>query len=267
MSTEKTWQEFYKKHQGVYSSGHFTDRTDPDAIIANEYQILYREEILTYSGKAKIAVELGCGNQPVFEVLNAFKEIWYTDISTEALVDAQARYNLLAKKEPVTTTVHFQQMNIEKLEFEDQSIDVVFNTRAPHRDETSKALVRALKKGGVYIYQTIGEQDVMDFKLLLKSGRFYDDYLQKGLTRFEHVKQSLVDAGFDQRHVTLVFDKKFKSYFESKQALKEKLWLLVGDHDFESAENVAILDEYCRTHQHNGKIFVENHRIIIKAER
>lgn len=267
MSTEKTWQQFYQKHQGVYSGGHFTDRTDPDGLIANEYQILYRDEILKYSGKSKIAVELGCGNQPVFEVLNAFKEIWYTDISTEALNSAEGKYNTAIKGDGVSSIVHFQQMNIEKLEFENQSVDVVFNTRAPHRDETSKELVRVLKAGGVYVYQTIGEQDVMDFKLLLKSGRFYDDYLQKGLTRFEHVKQSLVDAGFESRDVTLVFDKKFKSYFESKEELKAKLWLLVGDHDFDSPENMAVLDEYCKTHQQDGKIFVENHRIIIKAEK
>lgn len=265
MSTEKTWEQFYKENKGVYSQGHFTDRKDPDGKIANEYQILYREEILTCSGEDKTALELGCGNQPVFEVLGRFKQIWYTDISIEALKNAEGKFKKITTSKEMTSKVHFKEMNVEKIEFDDKSLNVVFNTRAPHRDETSNELFRVLKDGGVYLYQTIGEEDFMDFKKILKGGRFYNDYLQKGTTRFQVVKQSLVEAGFDESNIELIFDKKFKSYFDTKEALKEKLWLLVGDYDFDTPENKAVLDDYCETHQKDGQIYVENHRIIIKA--
>ncbi len=266
MSTANTWQEFYKKHKGVYSSGHFTDRTDTDGQIANAYHIAYREAILQNAGADKVALELGCGNQPIFDVLGSFGGIWYTDISKEALVEAEKNFLALDLNESVKTTVHFKEMDVRRFTFDDHSLDVVFNTRAPHEDATSIELFRTLKTSGAYIYQTIGEQDFKDFKILFKGGRFYNDYLQKSLTRFGVLKESLIKSGFKIENISLIFDKTFKSYFESKQALKEKLWLLVGDYDFDLAENDLVLDQYIESHRDKeGRIYVENHRIIVQA--
>lgn len=268
MSTEKTWKEFYKHHKGVYSSGHFTDRDDPDARIANEYHIAYREAILRHAGKEKVAVELGCGNRPVFDVLSQFKEVWYTDISAEALEQAKNEYAALLRNAPSAGMAHFKEMNVKKFSFPDQSLEVVFNSRAPHSDETSLELFRTLKSGGLYVYQTIGEQDFYDFKMLYKGGRFYEDYLQQNLTRFGVLTESLAKGGFDRAQIQLIYDKKFNSHFVSKAEFKEKLWLLAGEDNFDSPENEAIIDEYINKHRdEQGRIVVENHRIILTVGR
>lgn len=267
MSTEATWEKFYQDHDGIYSSGHFSDRKDLDGQIYNEYQIVYRQELLSSSGKAR-ALELGCGNKPIFEVINHFSEIFYTDISQEALHQAESMYKQEIINDQVTSTVVFTTMNVDSFEFKDASLDLVFNTRAPHRDKTSQELMRTLRDGGVYVYQTIGEEDFMDMKLLLKGGRFYDDYLKQEKTRFGVIRDSLEKAGFDASKIELIFDKRYKFYFEDKDALKEKLWLLVGDIDFDLPENDSILDQYIQNHRNGeGKIWVENHRIIVKATK
>jgi len=266
MSTEATWAKYYKKHKGVYTSGHLTDRTDPDGLIANAYQITYLEAILDYQGKEKIALELGCGSYPIFDILNSFGNIYYTDISEEALEKAKEGFEQITEKQAAQSRVTFKKMNVDEFDFPDSSFDVVFNTRAPHRDKTSRELFRTVKTGGAYIYQTIGEQDFKDFKMLFKGGRGYEDYLVKNVTRFQTIKDSLVDAGFLPENVTLLFDDSFKSFFDSKQALKERLWLLIGDYDFDLPMNDAVVDEYIAGHRdERGKIFVENHRLVIKA--
>ncbi len=266
MSTEKTWEQFYKNNDGIYSSGHFSDRKDIDGQIYNNYQIAYREELLKYSGK-ELAVELGCGNKPIFEVLGHFDSVYYTDISKEALVQAKKAFEALDTSKLITDSVYFEEMNVDSfLLFDNDSLDLVFNTRAPHRDETSKELYRTLKDDGVYVYQTIGEEDFKDFKLLLQDGRFYDDYLKLGKTRFQVVKESLIQASFNQDNIELIFDDRYKNYFDSKEEFKEKLWLLVGDFNFDSPELDKVIDEYIDSHTNEeGKIWVENHRIVIKA--
>lgn len=266
MSTEATWEKYYRTHQGVYAAHRLTDRTDPDGMIANAYQITYLEAILEHRGNERSALELGCGSNPIFDVLNAFGSICYTDISDEALSKAKESFELIAKTQAVRSRVVFKKMNVEEFDFPDNAFDVVFNTRAPHRDTTSRELFRAIRSGGAYVYQTIGEQDLGDLKLLLKGGRGYEDYLVKNVTRFQVIKDSLVGAGFRPENINLLFDRSFKNFFDSKQALKEKLWLLVGDHDFDLPRNDAVLDAYIAGHRDkSGKIFAENHRLVIKA--
>jgi len=149
------------KNQQVLGSGDF-EGFNPNLL--SSFKFCYK--ILGENCKNKVVLDYGCGNgiHSIFPAIMGAKKVIGIDLSEKSLEIAKER----VKKEGLEEKVEFISMDCEKMEFSDNSFDIIFDGGTFSSLDLNKAypeLSRVLKPDGVLIgVETFGHNPFTNLK-------------------------------------------------------------------------------------------------------
>ncbi len=156
------------------------DFSNLDVISKGEKWDFY-EEVLKFANKKSVLLDIGVGGgKKILKIAPKVKLIIGIDHSSAMITTAKK--NLSKTK---INNVRFQKMEAKKLEFPNESFDVVADR---HCDFFAKEVYRVLRKGGHFLTQQVSEGDKLNIKEAFKRG-------QTGSLKKEDLLD-LADAGF-----------------------------------------------------------------------
>lgn len=129
----------------------------------------YFDRVILDSVVGKEVVDVGCGvGEFTIKMAERAVRVVGTDFSEEAISRVRA---LLAKSK--IKNVRFELANADRLPLSDQSFDIVVSRRGPVTDnmETIREAYRVLRKGGLLLEITIGEQDKQNLHEIFGMGQ------------------------------------------------------------------------------------------------
>lgn len=140
----------FKKHESILP---FTgERIVPGKVSDYHfYEALCRYEFIKTHVKDKVVLDAGCGQgYGAFFLSNFADSVFAIDIADEAINDAKKNY--------VRSNLHFKRMNVTKMEFPDDSFDIVCSFEViEHLDDYQTFLtevVRVIKSSGYFFVST-----------------------------------------------------------------------------------------------------------------
>ena len=157
--------------------------------------------IKKYSGKNLKALDLGCGSgELTIQLSSSFKEIIGIDYTLEYIETAEKD-----RKKYKIENIKFIRADAKHLPFKDDAFDLVYSSRGPLSADYDfmKESLRILKKGGLLIEETIGENDKLEIKKIFKRGQNYPPKEKK----IDSVKALLKRGG-----ALLLFSKEYLYY-------------------------------------------------------
>lgn len=176
--------------------------------------------------KPQRILDLGCavGHSTVpFAEAYPEAEIYAVDVAAPMLRYAHAR------SESLGINVHFSQQNAEKMDFEDESFDLIFSSILIH-ETSGKAILnimkecqRLLRPGGVVMHgETPPYKDMDEFdSFMLDWDTYNNNEPYWGRSHMIDVRQLAADTGFDPDKT---FEVMAPSAFEAAKAIRTELF-------------------------------------------
>lgn len=122
--------------------------------------------VKSLSSPEKTLVDLGCGDG-LFTSQFARLNRMVIGVEPSNLIEAAIEQAQVHRMENLILLNEFA----ESLSLETDSVDIVISRRGPN---PVKEIARVLKKGGYFVFITIGEQDCRDLKSIVGRGQHYD---------------------------------------------------------------------------------------------
>ncbi len=247
------YDSFYKKSSKKFKKYEFHGQ---GRLVAGEKPNFF-EYLKKFTNKNFKVLDLGCGSGELTLKFSPFlKEIVGIDPFDDYIKSAEK-----LKKETDIKNVIFKIADGKNLPFEDEYFDIVFSSRGPlsANNDFIRESFRVLKKGGLMIEETIGEEDKIELKKIFGRGQNYP-YQE---TKLELVKKMLAQCGMN-----LVKSKYFKYYqvYSSINDVIETLERAPIIPDFDKAKDKSYLEEIDRKLNKKG-IKLSNHRLFWVAEK
>ncbi|MGV8162117.1 MAG: class I SAM-dependent methyltransferase [Candidatus Nanoarchaeia archaeon] len=215
------------------------------------------EYLKRFTDKTFRVLDLGCGSGEITLKLSPFfNEIIGIDPFEEYIKTAEQQ-----KKQSKIKNVIFKVADGKKLPFENESFDIVFSSRGPLSADLGfiKESFRVLKKGGLMIEETIGEEDKNELKTIFRRGQNYP---------ISEIKLESVKKLLEQIKMKLVESKYFK-FYEVYPSMNDVIALLERAPiipDFDKTKDNSYLEEVNRKLNRNG-IKLSSHRLIWIAKK
>lgn len=244
---------FYKKSSKKFKKYEFYGQ---GKLIAGEKPNFF-EYLKKFANKNFKILDLGCGSGELTLKLSPFfKEITGIDPFEDYIKSAEK-----LKKSAEVNNVIFKVADGKNLSFEDDYFDIVFSSRGPLSANIDfiRESFRVLKKGGLMIEETIGENDKIELKKIFGRGQNYPNRKAK----LESVKKLLA-----QSKMKLVESKYFKFYqaYSSINDVIEVLERAPIIPDFDKIKDKSHLEVVDRK-LNNKDIKLSSHRLFWVAEK
>lgn len=215
------------------------------------------EYLKKFANKDFRILDLGCGSGELTLKLSPFfKEIIGIDPFEDYIKSADK-----LKKSAGAENVTFMVADGKNLPFEDNHFDIIFSSRGPLSANIDfiKESFRVLKKEGLMIEETIGEEDKIELKKIFKRGQNYP-YQE---TKLESVKKLL-----NKSTMKLIESKYFKFYqvYSSINDVVEILERAPIIPDFDKIKDRSHLEEVDKKRNNKG-IELSSHRLFWIAEK
>ena len=244
---------FYKKSSKKFKKYEFHGQ---GKLIAGEKPNFF-EYLKKFANKNFRILDLGCGSgeltlklSPFFKEIVCIYPFYYYIKSAEKF-----------KKAVESKNVVFRVADGKNLPFEDDYFDIVFSSRGPLSANIDfiRESFRVLKKEGMMIEETIGENDKIELKKIFGRGQNYPNQE----TKLETVKKLLAQSG-----MKLVESKYFKFYqvYSSINDVVEILERTPIIPDFDKIKDKAHLEDVDKKLNNNG-IKLSSHRLFWVAEK
>jgi len=245
----KFYDKVAKKFGGYHTPSNKTreyPNGDPEEV--------FRDKIIGFSGKNKIALDIGCADGRFTLLLSPyFKQVVGTDLSIEMLNSAK-KYQLDQKIDNVS----FRKEDGRKTSFNDSYFDVVYARRGP---TFYKEFYRLLKPGGYFAEITVGEKDCLKVKKVFGRGQGFGKRNQSTLKTH---KKELKALGFS---ITFAKEYFYNEYYKSYKDLDTFLQGVPIFADFDSQKDANNLKKYTQQSTSDKGILLERHRFVIIAEK
>ena len=239
------------KKFGDYHTEHYRHITeypngDPEKV--------FKEKLLTVSGKNKSALDLGCADG-YFTLLVApyFKNIVAVDLSKGMLTAAR---NLQLEKG--INNVSFKEQDASKTGYEDEQFELVYSRRGP---TPFGEISRLLKTEGYFVEIDIGEQDCRAIKEVFGRGQNFGKWNipQLAIDKTEASKTEL-KAVFSQEYFC-------DEYYRSYEDLDIFLQGVPIFEDFDSEKDRSLLEKYVGKYTTEKGIKLPRHRVVIVFQK
>ncbi len=213
--------------------------------------------IKKYSGNNLKALDLGCGSgELTIQLASSFKEIIGVDYTPEYIETAEKdrkKYNI--------ENIKFIKGDAQNLPFKDDAFDIIYSSRGPLSADYNfmKESLRVLKKGGLLIEETIGENDKLEIKKIFGRGQNYPSKENK----IEAVKDLLKLGG-----AVLLFSKEYTYYTSFK--IEEVIELLERApiiEDFNAEKDKELLKKLEEQLKTTRGIILSSHRLHWVAKK
>lgn len=241
--------EFYNQQFEKYKK-YDRQRSEGKALNLDRAEGYFEHLVRSYSNLEGTLVDLGCGDGYFTSKLAKLNGS-VIGIEPSSLINAA--HALLDTGELSNLT--FLKEDAYQLSLDDESVDVVISRRGP--DPENEAY-RVLKRDGLFIFITIGEQDAYSLKKIVGRGQHFESTDKVS----EQLKVRFKRAGF-----TDVLCKEFlyDDEFASSEALKAFLdQVPIFDHF--SASDYPSIDAYCEQYK-SGAIKLTRHRVVMLARK
>jgi 23S rRNA (guanine745-N1)-methyltransferase len=247
------YDKFYKKSSKKFKKYEFHGQ---GKLIAGEKPNFF-EYLKKFTNKNFKVLDLGCGSGELTLKLSPFfKEIVGIDPFDDYIKSAEK-----LKKGKGIKNVIFEVSDGKNLPFKDECFDIVFSSRGPLSANIDfiRESFRVLKKEGLMIEETIGEEDKIELKKIFGRGQNYP-YQE---TKLESVKKLLT-----QSDMKLVEFKYFKFYqvYPSINDVAEILERAPIIPDFDKIKDKSHLEEVDKKLNNKG-IKLSSHRLFWIAEK
>lgn|GEM_PF-551958 len=244
---------FYKKSSKKFKKYEFHGK---GKLVTGEKPNFF-EYLKKFANKTFRILDLGCGSGELTIKLSPFfKEIVGVDPFENYLETAEKQ-----KKNSKIKNVIFKIADGKNLPFKNESFDIVFSSRGPLSANIGfiKESFRVLKRGGLMIEETIGEEDKIELKEIFRRGQNYPNPEIK----LESVKRLLKQIG-----MKLVESKYFKFYqiYPSINDVIELLERAPIIPDFDKTKDKIYLEEVNKKLNTKG-IKLSSHRLIWVAKK
>ncbi|MFA6073210.1 MAG: class I SAM-dependent methyltransferase [Candidatus Woesearchaeota archaeon] len=179
---DKAQEKFYKRNSEKFKKYEFQSG---GKIISGESPN-FIDYLKTFSNKEFKVLDLGCGSgELTLKLASYFKEIIGIDPFKEYINSA-----LRQKNELNISNVNFIVADGKNMPFKSDFFDIIISSRGPLSAdlEFMTESYRVLKKGGLMIEETIGEQDKLELKKIFGRGQNYPI----SLTKLDSVKKLLL---------------------------------------------------------------------------
>jgi len=235
------------KKFGDYHTAHYKNTAE---CLNGDPEKVFKEKLLSYSGKNKTALDLGCADGYFTLLLTTyFKKITAIDLSKEML---EAAKKLQAKKE--VKNVVFEIRDAFKTGYEDGQFDLIYSRRGP---TPFAEAFRLLKPKGYFMEIDIGEQDCRAIKEVFGRGQNFGKW---------DVPQLVVDKKeAEQAGFKAVFAQDYfcNEYYPSSEDLDIFLQGVPIFEDFDSKKDRSFLKQYVRQYQTDKGIKLPRHRVVV----
>lgn len=238
------------KKFGYYRSGakRFAEYPDDDP------EKIFKEKLLSLSGKDKIALDAGCGDgRFTLSIAPHFGKIIAIDASEKMLAAAQK-----FKKEKQVKNVDFKNQDAHHIDSPEESFDIIYSRRGPTFYST---FYKLLKKGGYFVNINIGEKDAQELKTVFGRGQNYGGWNK---SRLEKEKKKIIKSGYK-----VVFAKEYfyNEYYASYKDLDLFLQAVPIFEDFDSQKDEKFLKKYVSAFQGEKGIKLPRHRIVLVIQK
>lgn len=247
------YDSFYNKSSKKFKKYEFHGQ---GKLIAGEKPNFF-EYLKKFINKNFRILDLGCGSGELTLKLSPFfKEIVGIDPFEEYIKSAKK-----FKKAVEAKNVIFKVADGKNLPFENDYFDIVFSSRGPLSANIDfiRESFRVLKKGGLMIEETIGENDKIELKKIFGRGQNYPNQE----TKLESTKKLLA-----QSKMKLVESKYFKIYqvYSSINDVVEILERAPIIPDFDKTKDKLHLEDVNKKLNNKG-IKLSSHRLFWVAEK
>ena len=201
-------------------------------------------------------LDLGCGLGDVALKMGAkADEVIGVDVSQVALAHAQ-------KKQGQVSNVRFQHADANKLPFPTETFDLVVSRRGPATDsmKTLREACRVLRKGGLLMELTIGEEDKHNIAQIFKRGQMYNVKQKVTVSKTRMLQR----AGFK---VVSARDYLATEIFHSLDDLLNRLKSAPIIPKFDARKDKAYLERVEKELKTPRGIETEIHRVILIAQK
>lgn len=237
---------------GYAANDYKMTRVYPD----DDPEVVFKQKLIELAGRDKKALDVGCGDcKFAFAIADEFLEIVGVDNSTELLSVAKSK-----KDELKIENVSFFLQDAGKIDFEDNSFDIIFCRRGP---TYFREYYRLLKKGGFYIEIGIGEKDTQELKEVFGRGQGFGQWSDTA-TRIQKDTSDMRKAGFK-----VIFSKDY-FYNEYYKTLKDLDIFLQGVPIFEDyglENDNKLLEKYGIKYKSDDGIKLPRHRIVFIGQK
>lgn len=243
---DKVAKKFGNYHTVNYK--HFTEYPNGDP------EKVFKEKLLTISGKNKSALDLGCADG-YFTLLMApyFKNIAAIDFSKGMLAAARS-----LQSEKGVNNVSFEEQDASKTSYKNGQFEIVYSRRGP---TPFREISRLLKPEGYFVEIDIGEQDCRSIKEVFGRGQNFGKWNNPQLTidKTEAAKAGL-KAVFAQDYFC-------DEYYRSYKDLDIFLQGVPIFEDFDSEKDRSLLEKYVGKYTTEKGVKLPRHRVVIVFQK
>ena len=253
MGMNNYYDNFYRKCSKKFKKYEFHGK---NKLIIGEKPDFFKY-LKEFKNKNFKVLDLGCGSGELTIRLSPFfKKI----IGIDPFVDYIKTARKL-KKVKGNKNIVFKIADGKNLPFKDECFDIVISSRGPlsAKIDILKESKRVLKKGGLMIEETIGEEDKIELKRIFRRGQNYP--VQE--TKLESVKRLL-----KQSEMKLIVSKYFKFYqvYSSINNVIEILERAPIIPYFNKIKDKIYIEEIDKR-LYNGGIKLSSHRLFWLAKK
>lgn len=246
-------QKFYDKVAKRFG-GYKSEAIYQSNFTSGNPEEIFLEELTKQSGKDKVALDIGCADgRFTLQVAKKFHKIFGIDISSEMLAKAEQ-----LKEELKVSNVTFQEVNAEKLPFQDKYFDLIYSRRGP---SPYTEISRVIKQAGYYLEICIGEKDAKELKEIFGRGQGFNEW-------HNPVSKTKADNLNTYGFSTIFIEDYF--YSEIYPDLENLDLFLQGVpifKDFHSEKDRDSLFSYAKKMSGAGGIELRRHRVVIVARK
>ncbi|NCN58899.1 hypothetical protein COW99_04675 [Candidatus Roizmanbacteria bacterium CG22_combo_CG10-13_8_21_14_all_38_20] len=244
---------FYNKVARKFGNYH-TDARYTQEYPDNNPEEVFKEKLLSVSGKDKLALDLGCADgRFTLSVAKNFSYITAIDTSS-GMLDAARKL----QKEKGIANVTFEEQDAFKTTFDHSSFDVIWSRRGPTPYVES---FRLLKPGGYFIEIDIGEKDCQRIKEVFDRGQGYGKWKN---SRLKQIQKQATDIGFT---VSYAKDFLYNEYYKSYNDLDLFLQGVPIFEDFDSEKDKEYLTSFVKQNSIDKGIRMERHRVVTVLQK
>lgn len=245
-------KNFYDKVAKKFGNYH------TDARIAHEYfegnpEDIFKEKLISVSGKDKIALDSGCADGRFsLSIANFFLKIKAIDTSNGMLNSARK-----LQKEQKITNVEFIKQDLHKLS-SNEEFGVIYSRRGP---VDYPIFYKLLKPDGDYVEIDIDKKDAMEIKQIFGRGQNYGEWNN---SRLQRTVDEITNANF---RIIFAKDYSYNEYYKTYYDLDLFLQSVPIFEDYDSKKDEHLLKKYEKEFGTDKGIRLARHRAVILAQK
>ncbi len=247
------YNKFYERNSNKFKKYKFSGG---GKFVSGEIPELFKY-IKKYSNRESSVLDIGCGSGELdVELAPYFKEIIGIDLFEEYIKSSKKLADNTGMK-----NVSFQVADGKNLPFNNEYFDIIISSRGPLSESIDfiKEGYRVLKKDGLLLEETIGENDKIELKKIFGRGQNYP----ARETKLESVNNQLIQSSME------LIDSKYYIFFQVYPSLIDVINLLERAPiipDFDKNKDKIFIELIEKELDRNG-IKLSSHRLLWTAKK